>query len=91
MVSTSQLLITDSDLIMKVVVVLVAVWLPLSHIALALLWKFLLCWLIVNYSADCTCLFVGEHIRSINAGSHDALFVATNSDCVHMVLGALQR
>ena len=46
-------------------------------------------------SVDSTYLFVGEHmfsqIRSIYAGVGGPLFVATNSHCVHMVLGALQR
>ena len=46
-------------------------------------------------SVDGTCLFVGDHIfsqiLSIYAGMHGPLFVATNSHCVHMVLGPLQR
>ena len=66
----------------------VDVWsLSLRNIALLLLlWEFLLCRLIA-------CLFVDEHMMQA-CKYIDPLFVATNvdrSDCVHMVIGALQR
>ena len=63
-----------------------------SHIDWVLLREFLLCRLV-------TCLFVSKHIfsqiRSMYAGIDEPVFMAaTNadrSDCVHMLIGALQR
>ena len=75
---------------MKIAVVAVCS-LVLPHIDWVLLWEFLLCRLVA-------CLFVSEHmfsqIRSMYAGIHETLFMATNadrSDCVHMVVGALRQ